>query len=252
MHRTSRRARHLRRAAAIGASPPPRSPRSARRRDPAAPLSGIDLSNYVRVGRYDLPEPTRTTAPTGNLLAQESSGVAYNPDTGTLFVVGDGGTSVTQVTKTGQLVDTMTLPAGSSPQGTEFYDTEGIAYVGGGQFVFTEERDRQLVKFTYARAPPSPARRRRPSSSAPPSATSAWRDSPTTPPRATSSRSRRRARSGSSARRSTGTPAPPATARRRPSTRRTCSIRPSAASPITPTCSPSRTSPPSRARTPTT
>lgn len=109
----------------------------------------IDLSNYVRVATYDLPEPTRTTAPTGNLLAQEASGVTYNWDTGTLFVVGDGGTSVTEVSLTGALISTMTLAAGSSPQGTEFYDTEGITYVGGGQFVFTEERTRQLVKFTY-------------------------------------------------------------------------------------------------------
>lgn len=151
MQRTPRRARHLRRAAALGgitaaALVTSLLPAAAT----AAPLSGIDLSSYVRVGRYDLPEPTRTTAPSGNLLGQESSGVAYNPDTGTLFVVGDGGTSVTQVTKTGALVDTMTLPAGSSPQGTEFYDIEGIAYIGSGEFVFTEERDRQLVRFTYA------------------------------------------------------------------------------------------------------
>ncbi len=110
----------------------------------------IDLSNYVRVAQYDLPEPTRTTAPAGNLLAQEASGVTYNWDTDTLFVVGDGGTSVTEVSLTGGLVSTMTLAAGSSPQGTEFYDIEGITYVGGGQFVFTEERYRQLVKFTYA------------------------------------------------------------------------------------------------------
>jgi len=53
------------------------------------------------------------------------------------------------VTKAGALVDTMTLPAGSSPQGTEFYDTEGIAYIGGGEFVMTEERDRQAVRFAY-------------------------------------------------------------------------------------------------------
>ena len=109
----------------------------------------IDLSNYVRVARYDLPEPTRTTAPTGNLLAQEASGVTYNWDTNTLFVVGDGGTSVTEVSLTGGLISTMSLAAGSSPQGTEFYDTEGITYIGGGQFVFTEERYRQIVKFTY-------------------------------------------------------------------------------------------------------
>jgi uncharacterized protein YjiK len=117
--------------------------------DNETPLN-INLSNYVRVGRYDLPEPTRTTAPTNNLLAQEVSGVTYNWDTDTLFLIGDGSTAVVQVSKTGQLIDTMTLAQGASPQGTEFYDTEGITYIGGGQFVICEERDRKLVKFNYA------------------------------------------------------------------------------------------------------
>src|SRR5262249_29214259 len=115
----------------------------------ATPLSGIDLSNYVRVGRFDLPEPKRTLAPPNSLLAQEASAVTYDWDTDTLFVVGDGGTSVVQVTKTGQLVNSMTLAPGPSPQGTDFYDTEGLTYVGGGKFVLTEERDRQGVQFTY-------------------------------------------------------------------------------------------------------
>ncbi|MBC8094715.1 MAG: lamin tail domain-containing protein, partial [Akkermansiaceae bacterium] len=112
--------------------------------------TGVDLSTYVRIGRYSLPEPTRTTPPNStNLLCQEASGVAYNWDTDTLFICGDGGRSITEVSKTGALVSTMTLALGSSPQGTDFYDPEGITYIGGGQFVFSEERDRQLVKFTY-------------------------------------------------------------------------------------------------------
>ncbi|MBC7936819.1 MAG: SdiA-regulated domain-containing protein, partial [Rhizobacter sp.] len=110
----------------------------------------IDLSTYVRIGRYDLPEPTRTTPPAGSLLAQEASGVAYNYDTHSLFIVADGGTSVVQVSKTGALINSMTLATGGSPQGTEFYDPEGITYVGNGKFVMAEERDRQLVLFTYA------------------------------------------------------------------------------------------------------
>ena len=109
-----------------------------------------DLSTYVRVGRYDLPEPTRSAHPTNNLLTQEASGVTYNWDTDTLFIVGDGTTAVTQVSKTGAFIDTMTLAQGTSPQGTDFYDSEGITYIGNGQFVMTEERDRQLVLFTYA------------------------------------------------------------------------------------------------------
>ena len=40
----------------------------------------INLANYVRVGRYDLPEPTRTAHPVNNLLCQEASGVTYNWD----------------------------------------------------------------------------------------------------------------------------------------------------------------------------
>lgn len=47
----------------------------------------VDLSTYVRVGRYDLPEPTRTAHPTNNLLAQEASGVTYNWDTNTLLLL---------------------------------------------------------------------------------------------------------------------------------------------------------------------
>ncbi|HXU02332.1 MAG TPA: SdiA-regulated domain-containing protein, partial [Polyangia bacterium] len=113
-------------------------------------IATMDLSRYVRVARYALPEPTRTTPPDGtSLLAQEASAVTYDWDTDTLFVVGDGGTSVVQVSKTGALIDSMTLAAGSSPQGTTFYDTEGVAYVGGGKFVLNEERDRQVNLFTY-------------------------------------------------------------------------------------------------------
>src|SRR6185312_14689659 len=102
------------------------------------------------VARYDLPEPTRTTPPAASLLAQEASAVTYDWDTDTLFVVGDGGTSVVQVSKTGALIGSMTLAPGGSPQGTEFYDTEGVSYVGGGKFVLNEERYRQVNLFTYA------------------------------------------------------------------------------------------------------
>jgi uncharacterized protein YjiK/phosphodiesterase/alkaline phosphatase D-like protein len=116
---------------------------------PPTPPVSVDLSTYLRVGRFDLPEPTRTAHPANSLLAQEASAVTYDWDTNTLFVVGDGGTSVVQVTKTGQLIDSMTLAPGPSPQGTDFFDTEGVTYVGGGQFVIMEERYRQANLFTY-------------------------------------------------------------------------------------------------------
>ncbi len=120
------------------------------------PLSGwaigtVDLVNYQLIGRYALPEPTRVTSPTNSLLAQEASAVTWNRDTNTLFVVGDGGTSVVQVGLTGSLVDSMTLALDASkPQGTAYYDPEGLTYVGGGKFIVVEERDRVVSQFSYA------------------------------------------------------------------------------------------------------
>ncbi len=115
----------------------------------AAPPSSVDLSTYVLAGRHDLPEPTRTPAPSNSLLAQEASSITYNWDTDTLFVLGDGGTSVVQVSKIGELIDSMTLAPGNSSQGTTFFDTEGITYLGNGMFVLVEERDRQINLFSY-------------------------------------------------------------------------------------------------------
>ncbi|MCX7271821.1 MAG: SdiA-regulated domain-containing protein, partial [Burkholderiales bacterium] len=109
------------------------------------PQSTYDLANYTQSGRYRLPVGTGA-----NLLAEEASGVTFNKDTGTLFVVGDGGTAVVQVSKTGVLIDSMTLAADATkPQGTYFYDPEGIAYLGGGKFALVEERSRQVNEFTY-------------------------------------------------------------------------------------------------------
>jgi uncharacterized protein YjiK len=111
-----------------------------------APGESLDLANYTLVGKYNLPVGSGS-----NLLASEVSAVTWNADTDTLFVVGDNGTSITQISKTGQLIDSMTLPADANkPQGTYFYDPEGIAYIGGGQFVIAEERYRQVTRFTYA------------------------------------------------------------------------------------------------------
>ena len=53
------------------------------------PQNTFELANYTQSGRYPLPVGTGS-----NLLAEEASGVTYNKDTGTLFVVGDGGTAV--------------------------------------------------------------------------------------------------------------------------------------------------------------
>ncbi len=109
------------------------------------PQSSFDLANYSQTGRYSLPVGTGA-----NLLAEEASAVTYNKDTDTLFVLGDGGTSITQVTKKGVLIDSMVLAQDAAkPQGTYFYDPEGLTYLGGGKFALVEERYRQVNEFTY-------------------------------------------------------------------------------------------------------
>ncbi len=105
----------------------------------------LDLNNYTLVGKYSLPEGNGA-----NLLGSEVSAVTYNQDTDTLFMISDNGTSIIQTSKTGQLIDTMTLPADATkPQGTYFYDPEGLTYLGSGNFVMVEERYRQATTFKY-------------------------------------------------------------------------------------------------------
>jgi uncharacterized protein YjiK len=103
----------------------------------SAAVDGVDLSTYHRTHAYDLPVGSGA-----DLQAAEASGVAYDPTGGgSLYVVGDEGTSVAHVALDGTLIDTMTLSG--------FEDTEGIAYLGGGRFAVTEERLRQVDRFTY-------------------------------------------------------------------------------------------------------
>ncbi|WP_233828817.1 SdiA-regulated domain-containing protein [Paraburkholderia sp. ZP32-5] len=104
------------------------------------PQSSFDLNNYTQTAMFPLQENTSGA----NLLNAEASGVTYDKDTDSLFVIGDGATSVVQVSKSdGHVIDSMTLNGG------DFEDTEGITYAGGGKFVLVEERLRQVDMFTY-------------------------------------------------------------------------------------------------------
>jgi uncharacterized protein YjiK len=98
----------------------------------AGAVASIDLSRYQLTGRHALPAVT----------AAEASAVTYNWDTGTLFVVGDEGTAIVEVSTTGAQLSVMSL--------TGFADTEGLTYVGGGRFVVAEERIQDLFEVTYA------------------------------------------------------------------------------------------------------
>lgn len=98
----------------------------------AAQVTSIDLSNYVLQRTFALPLPA----------AAEASAITYNWDTGTLFVLGDEGTALVEVTRSGTFVSQMAL--------TGFNDTEGLTYIGGGQFVIAEERLQDAYRLAYA------------------------------------------------------------------------------------------------------
>lgn len=91
----------------------------------------VDLSKYQLTATHMLPP----------IAASEASAVTYNWDTGTLFVIGDEGEAIVEVSTTGQQLSTMTL--------TGFEDTEGLTYMGGGTFAIAEERIQDLVELDY-------------------------------------------------------------------------------------------------------
>ncbi|MDZ4828598.1 MAG: SdiA-regulated domain-containing protein [Phycisphaerae bacterium] len=94
-------------------------------------ITVFDLADYELVATFPLPNPA----------ALEASGVTYNLATGTLFVIGDEGLAMVEVTTEGQFVSQMAL--------TGFEDTEGITAIGGGQFVVAEERIQDVYLLNY-------------------------------------------------------------------------------------------------------
>ncbi|MFT3735529.1 MAG: SdiA-regulated domain-containing protein [Rhodocyclaceae bacterium] len=96
----------------------------------AATTSKLDLSRY-----------TLSTSVALGSTAAEASAVTWNWDTDTLFVLGDEGKAIVQISKAGVQLNSMTLSG--------FEDTEGLTYIGNGQFVITEERLQDAYVLTY-------------------------------------------------------------------------------------------------------
>jgi len=92
-------------------------------------VSSLDLSNYQLAGTYSMS------------FVGEASAVTWNQSTGTLFVVGDEGDQIVEVSKTGSLISSMSLSG--------FDDTEGLTHVSGNQFVIAEERLQDVYQLTY-------------------------------------------------------------------------------------------------------
>ena len=104
------------------------------------PQESLDLANYTLVSRTTLPVNLVSGA---NQIAAEVSAVTYNEATDSLFIIGDEGTYITQLSKAGAVIDSMTLPAGL------FADPEGLTAIGNNQFVVANERLRTANLLTY-------------------------------------------------------------------------------------------------------
>lgn len=96
-----------------------------------AQVASVDLGNYQLTSTVGLPAGP----------ASEASAVTWNWDSDSLFVVGDEGDAIVEVDRNGTLLSSMSLSG--------FDDTEGLTYIGNGQFVVLEERLQDAYVLTY-------------------------------------------------------------------------------------------------------
>jgi uncharacterized protein YjiK len=104
----------------------------------------LNLANYSVNGIYSLDVLNGTR---GGISGLEASAVTYAPDRGTLFFVGDEGTGVIEISKTGQTLGYMNFDWTGT--GSTKHDTEGLTYTGNGVLVVGEERLQDAYQFSY-------------------------------------------------------------------------------------------------------
>lgn len=108
----------------------------------SAHAAGLNLGSYSLSGSYAL------STQVGSVSGLEGSAITYARDRNSLFFVGDEGTGVIEISKTGQTLGSMSF--GWSGTGSSNHDTEGIAYLGNGKVAIGEERLQDIYTFNYA------------------------------------------------------------------------------------------------------
>lgn len=98
---------------------------------PAGPLEA-----YTHAGSFNIP-------------VSEASGISYNPDTDSLFAIGDEGFELVELSKTGAKLGAMPFDQSGVREVRAFDDPEGVAYLGGGKFAICDERRNLAVVTTY-------------------------------------------------------------------------------------------------------
>jgi len=110
----------------------------------ASAQTSIGLGNYQVSGIYALDALNGTS---GGISGLEASAVAYARDRGTLFFVGDEGTGIVEISRTGQTLSNNLFNWVGT--GSTKHDTEGLTYLGGGVLVLGEERLQDAYRFNY-------------------------------------------------------------------------------------------------------
>jgi uncharacterized protein YjiK len=105
----------------------------------AAQSTSIRLGGYVLTGNYSIDV-------LGG-LGLEASAVTYARDRQSLFIVGDEGLGVVELSLTGQTLSSMRFSAW--PTASTNNDAEGLAYLGDGLLVVAEERLQDAFSFSY-------------------------------------------------------------------------------------------------------
>ena len=117
----------------------------------ARAAASLDLSRYQVTGSYALDTLFGETGL--GVSGLEASAVTYARDRGSLFFVGDEGTGVVEISKTGQTLSTMRFIGGSNegwPAASTNRDAEALTYLGNGVLVVGEERLQDAFRFSYA------------------------------------------------------------------------------------------------------
>lgn len=106
----------------------------------AAPAAtSLDLGRYSVSGNY--------TIDTLGGLGLEASAVTYARDRGSLFIVGDEGLGVVELSLTGRTLGTMAFDWAGT--GSSNNDAEGLTYLGNGRLVVVDERPQVAYSFAY-------------------------------------------------------------------------------------------------------
>lgn len=103
----------------------------------------LNIGSYAVSASYGLDLETNT-----GVSGLEASAVTYARDRGTLFFVGDEGSGVVEISLTGKTLGSMSFDWNGT--GSKKHDSEGLAYLGNGQLVVTEERLQDAYRFTYS------------------------------------------------------------------------------------------------------